>query len=318
MDSVLANRNEDCPGGPDCVAATPLNPDPPSVPSGFAVTDAGLGWRLDLDWLPNPEVDLDFYVLRYGTDPQNLGQSVNLGRMPTEAILAGLADGVQVTLTLAAVNTSGLESLPTAPVAATPRFVLGLRPPRSITDLTLAADGADVVLSWTGVSQDLYGDSITISEYRVHGTSVAPVFTPQPGNLLGTVGDQPQPSYRHVAGLAGSGIRFYLVQAEDLAGETSAIGSGLPEAVYDLMMEPAGPGLLRLSWSPVTTGVDGLPREVDHYEVYAAATPFSRADLAGMTPLEALVLETAVEVSELSGDYFSVVAVTAHGDTSPF
>jgi len=37
-----------------------------------------------------------------------------------------------------------------------------------------------------------------------------------------------------------------------------------------------------------------------------------------MTPLEALVLETAVEVPELSGDYFSVVAVTAHGDTSPF
>jgi hypothetical protein len=318
MDSVLANSNADCPAGPGCVEATPLNTSPPSMPSGFTAVHSGLGGRLDLGWQANPEEDIDFYRLRYGTDPLELNMEVIFNSNVTQSVLTGLADDVEVTLTLAAVNTSGLESSPTLPVAAIPRFVLGLRSPRSIDDLILTPDGADVVLSWTAVSEDLYGDPVSITEYRVHGTSVAPVFTPQPGNQLGTVGAVPQPSYRHVDGLAGSGIRFYLVQAEDQLGEISAIGSGLPEAIYDLQMEPAGPGLLRLSWSPITTGVDGLPREVDHYEVYASATPFSRADLAGMTPLAPMVLATEVEVSELAGDFFSVVAVTAHGDTSPY
>ena len=68
----------------------------------------------------------------------------------------------------------------------------------------------------------------------------------------------------------------------------------------------------------MTTGVNGLPREVDHYELYVAATPFSRADLSGMTPLEAMILETAVEIPESAGEFYSVVAVTAHGDSSPY
>ncbi len=76
--------------------------------------------------------------------------------------------------------------------------------------------------------------------------------------------------------------------------------------------------MVHLGWSPVTVDVDGARLAVDHYEVYAAAVPFSRADLSSMTPVRPMVLETGVDLLDSEGDFFSVVAVTAHGDLSPF
>jgi len=49
------------------VSATPLNPDPPSVPTGLSVTDLGTGGSLRVSWNPNGESDLSSYKLYWGT-----------------------------------------------------------------------------------------------------------------------------------------------------------------------------------------------------------------------------------------------------------
>lgn len=318
MSTVPANTNADCPAGPGCVVATPLNPDPPGMPAGFAAVDNGRGQELELAWLANPESDIEFYRVRYGVDPAVLDQEATFKGGSTTGLLSGLVKDQLVILTLEAVNTSGLAGPPTAPVSATPRFVLGLRPPRAITDVMVSRDGNDVVLAWTSVTEDLYGDPITVSSYGIHSSSVSPVFILSPGNQLGTVGDLPSPSYRHLGGISGVGARFYLVQATDTTGGQSAAGSGLPLAITDLVLSRPVAGTVHLSWPPVTVDVDGTRLAVDHYEVYAATAPFSRADLPSMTPVRAMVLETGVDLLDSEGDFFSVVAVNAHGDLSPF
>ncbi|MCZ6832435.1 MAG: C25 family cysteine peptidase [Acidobacteria bacterium] len=318
MSTVPANTNADCPDGPGCVVATPLNPDPPGMPAGFAAVDTGEGGELELTWLANPEPDIDFYRVRYGIDAAALDQEAIFNSRSTTGLLVGLTNDQLVTLTVEAVYTSGLTSPPTAQVAATPRFVLGLRPPRSIVDLMVTRDGNDAVLAWTSVTEDQYGDPITISSYAIHASSVSPVFIPSLANQVGTVGDLPSPSFRHLDGISGMGVRFYLVQATDTTGGQSAAGSGLPQPVTDLAVSRSGADMVHLGWSSVTVDVDGARLAVDHYEVYAAAVPFSRADLSSMTPVRPMVLETGVDLLDSEGDFFSVVAVTAHGDLSPF
>lgn len=318
MSTVLANTNGDCPSGPGCVSATPLNPLPPGTPAGFAAVDTGRGGQLALTWLANPETDIDFYRVRYGIDAAVLDQEIVFKGGSTTGMLRGLTEDQLITLTLEAVNTSGLVSQPTAPVAATPRFVLGLRLPRSITDLMVTRAGVDALLTWTRVAQDQFGDPVSITSYGVHASSVSPVFLPSPANRIGTVADLASPSYLHEGGISGVGVRFYLVQATDTGGGQSAAGSGLPLPVTDLVVSRTGVDMLRLAWSPVSVDVDGVRLEVDHYEVYASATPFSRADLAAMTPVRPLVLATGVDLPESEGDFFSVVAVSSHGDLSPF
>ena len=318
MSTVLANTNTDCPAGPGCVVATPLNPNPPGMPAGFTAADTGKGGELALAWLANPEPDIGFYRVRYGINAGLLDQEAIFNKRSTTGLLAGLANDQLVTLTLEAVNTSGLASQPTAPVAATPRFVLGLRLPRSIVDLMVTRDGSDALLAWTAVVEDQYGDPLTVSSYGIHASSVSPVFIPSLANQIGTVGDLPNPSYRHLGGISGMGVRFYLVQATDTNGGQSAAGSGLPKPVTDLAVTRPGVDMVHLAWSPISVDVDGARLAVDHYEVYAAATPFSRADLPSMVPVRPMVKDTGVDLLDAEGDFFSVVAVNAHGDLSPF
>ena len=87
--SRWSNFNSDCDfDGPDCVMGLPLNPDPPGTPTGVAVVDPGTGSQLTVRWNPNPENDLDFYTLFWGTEPgqypfsREVGNA-NVGRRDT-------------------------------------------------------------------------------------------------------------------------------------------------------------------------------------------------------------------------------------------
>jgi hypothetical protein len=317
MDSVRSNRNTDCPAGPDCVSATPLNPIPPLTPTGFAVSDTGQGGQLALSWDANPESDLDFYRLRYGSTSGVYTSQTTFGPGATDGLLGGLENGVPVYLVLEAVNTSGLSSPPTSEETATPLRILGVSPPRPITDLRVSRDGNDALLSWSRIEEDIYQRPTTVQDYRVYASQVGPLFPTDEAHRLATVPDGPDPGFRHLGGASGSGTRFYLVVCRDADGFDSASALGFPAPVTGLTVTWVAPDTLRLQWPAVTTDTDGNPLAVDHYEVYASDSPFSRADIPAMTPVRPSVLATTVDLLESEGNFFSVIAVDARGDLSP-
>ena len=317
MDSIPSNRNQDCPSGPDCAQATPLNPLPPATPTGFAAVDAGTGGTIQLSWDANPEPDIDFYRARYGP---------SAGVYPFEAKFNGgssgeigeLTDEEPVFFILEAVNTSGLSSPATGPLTATPHLVLGIAPPRPVTDLFVWRDAADIMLSWSRVDLDIYGRPAAVSEYRIFSSVVSPLFSLEEANRIASVPDAPAPSYRHVGAAAGPETRFYLVLTRDADGFDSTSGLALPASVLDLQVVRLGGGLLRLSWSPVTIDRQGNPLAIDHYTVHGSPQPFSRADTELMTPLASFVTATTVDLPEGAEAYFSVLAVDNRGNVSPF
>ncbi|MFQ5669799.1 MAG: C25 family cysteine peptidase [Acidobacteriota bacterium] len=318
MESVPSNRNLDCPAGPDCVTATPLNPDPPGMPSGFTAVDARVGGRLNLGWLPNPEGDLALYRVRYGTVSGSYPLQATFPAAATGGALIGLANDQPVFLILEAENTSGLSSASTAEVQAVPRLVLGIAPPRSILDLMVIRDGNDALLQWSPIQEDIYTDPTTVQDYPVYASTASPLFPVDSAHQIGITPAGSAPSFRHVGGAAGPELRFYLVQSRDSNGFASAAGLALPAAIADLRLERLAPASLRLSWSPVTTDFDGAPLVVDHYDVYGSGAPFSRADLSLMTPLRSGVTATTVDLLESEGAFFTVVAVDGRGQLSPY
>ncbi len=318
MDTVPSNRNLDCPSGPGCVAATPINLTPPVAPSGFTVTDTGGGGELLLQWTANPEPDIALYRVRLGTTSGLYETQQSFPAASTSALLRGLQDGVTYYLVLEAENTSGVVGPPTAEREGMPQYILGLSPPAPITDLRVSDDAGDAMLSWSQVLLDIYGRPTTVQEYRIYASEAGPLFPLDPPHQIGSVADGPSPTFMHVGGASGPQLRFYLVSSRDTSGVDSGGGLGLPAPILDLMVSELAPGTLRLTWSPITRTTQNAPLVVDHYVVYAAATPFSRADVDGMIPIRSGLQATTVDVDASEGSYFSVLAVDARGGMSPY
>ena len=318
MDSVPSNSNADCPGGPACAEAHPLNPLPPATPAGFTVIDPATGSRLDFAWLANPEPDVSHYRLRYGTAPDNLTTMLTLPGSFTGTTLNELTPGETLYFALEALNTSGLTSAPTPEVSATPLNVDGISPPATIDDLMVTRDGADTVLTWGAQGSDIYGRPLAVASYRVYSSSVSPLYPIDEAHRLTTVAASPTPNWRHVGAATAPPMRFYLVVARDGLGFDAGTGTGLPDGITDLQVDRLGGGMLRLTWPPVTTGGGGEPLAIDHYTLYASGAPFSRGAVTGMTPIRPVLGATIVDVQESEGAFFSVLSVDARGSLSPF
>jgi hypothetical protein len=320
FDSAWSNFNSDCGAtpGPDCVQAQPLNLDPPAAPVGLTATDAETGGRLDLSWVPNAEVDIWSYEVHYGTTPSYGSTKTVLGDHETS--LTGLQDGATYYVAIQATNTSGTASpLSDPPVTAVPTMVLGVKAPDWISDLRLAKSSSDALLSWTPVTHDIYGKPVAVAHYEIL-RGVAPVFLPTPEPPHDTTSTA---GYSDAGSLAAAEDHFYLVRAVDAEGNPGGLGHQLPAGVVDLEIEPSAttPGALVLGWSPVGTDFDGNPLIVAHYEIWAAAAPFTRAEIeAGMPELVSTgVTSTTVEIFPAGPKrYYSVLAVDARGNRSPF
>jgi hypothetical protein len=80
------------------------------------------------------------------------------------------------------------------------------------------------------------------------------------------------------------------------------------------------PTNLLLTWPAVATDFDGGAMVIDHYEVYARATPFTRADVRdGLVPLLISPAGPSVQITPPAGrQYYSVIAVDARNNKSPF
>ena len=314
-----SNFNTDCgTGGPDCVSARPLNPGAPAAPTGLAAADPGTGGRLNVTWSANSETDLKNYTLYYGTLPGQYSASVTAGPGVTALTLNGLSDSVLYYMALSATNTSGHESAKSGPVSAVPHLIQGIAPPRAISDLMVRQSGNDLVLTWSRPVVDIYGRPTTVVKYTIYRGTVS-TFMPFTTTPLATIGDGAVTSFTDAGAAAAPSNYYYLVTATDAAGLVSGAGRDLPNGVGDLGLTVPASGTVRLTWSAVTTDMQGLPTIIDHYQVYMSSTPLARGSLGpsnlAMDNVRTLTVDLTASTSPL---YFSVIAVDDKGNLSPF
>jgi len=338
FESAYSNFNTSCGvSAADCLRATPYNPVRPASPQGVSVRDAATGFRIQLQWLPNSEPDLKTYTVIWGTSPGTYTGRRDVG-LVTSVNLDGFQNGVQYYLAVTATNTSDAfvppgsttpldtESAPSAEATAIPTLIQGIRPPAMIRDLRIERDPGDpasVRLSWSKPLLDIYGGVTTVTGFQVH-RSEAIDFRPTLDTLRATLSADVT-SWMDPGAFADTRSFFYLVLASDGAGRLSSAGRAFPTGINDLRVveeRDAGgvpTGFVVLSWGAVSRDIEGQPTVVDHYEVYGAATPFSRDQLGSVGRLTSVASLTArLPVPAASRFFYSVVAVDRRGNVSPF
>jgi hypothetical protein len=314
----VSNFNGDCDAGPDCVVARPLNPGPPSVPTGLNAIDPGSGGRLAVGWNRNPENDVKTYSLSYGTGPGQYTTKIGLSASVTSTTLTGLTDGTRYYMSLSATNTSGHESAPSAEISQVPHLIQGIAPPRAITDLRVTRSGSDLVLDWSRPTLDIYGRPTTVVGYRVfRGTS--PTFQPFVSGPIASIGSGSTTTFTDVGAVAQPANFYYLVTAVDASGFESGAGHDLPNGIQDLRVSSVQPGTVTLTWSASATDVQGFPTILDHYQVHLMTRPLGRESLGPATLFMDNVRQLSVDLPVPSGPvYFSVLVVDGTGNLSPF
>ena len=326
FESRWSHRNTDCgaPGPTDCLSATPLNPNPPAVPTGITVTDTETGGTLDVSWTANGEVDLLSYTVWWDDRPYSVSTPYRNSRntnKSTSTKLTGLANNTTYYIAVTATNTSGQTSNYSTEVQGIPHLVQGVRSPQFIRSLHVDKSGSDALLTWNAVTLDIYNKATTISKYEVYrGTS--PTFVPDVTTLIGS---PTSTTFTDVGALGGATPSYYyLVRAVDSSNNGGGLGEQLPNGIFLLTVaRSATPGNVVLSWPPVTTNFDGGPVRLGFYQVYASGSKFRRSDIRdGQTPPGPPVTTTSgtsVELTPGPGiQYYSVLVVDAKGNVSPF
>ncbi len=319
FESRWSNFNSDCDvSGPDCVQATPLNPNPPAPPTGLVVTDPETGGKLNLTWNPNSESDLQNYEVRYGTTPGVYPSVRNVGKNTADA-LTGLENGTTYYIVITATNTSGKTSAPSEERSGTPTFVRGTRSPDFIATLRVNRSGIDAALSWDPVTTDIYGKPETVAHYEIF-RSTTPDFVPGAGNKVGQVTGT---TFTDPGTMEFADPNYHwLVRAVDVDGNLGGAGYQLPNGIDALTLSKSTvtPGNVILSWPAVTTDFDGNPTRIARYDVYAAGAPFTREAIRdGSVPLLQSTTATSIEITpDALSRYYSVLVVDTRGNTSSF
>lgn len=316
FESAWSNFNSDCmTSGPDCVEATPVNPNPPSLPTGLTPFDPGIGERLTFSWNPNPEADIDYYTIAWG---EGSGNPANLVQTSAASVnLLGLTAGQTYCATVSATNTSGKTSSASTEECDFPAAAPGLRLPDFIDDLRVSIQGGDIVLDWTAVTTDVYGKPAAVANYEIYRGS-SPDFT-NAGLIKIDDCSAPCTSWADT-GAAGNGIdQHYRVRAVDAGGRVGGLGAEVPLGVLLNVARGTAPGDLLLSWTAATSTLDGLPVDLGHYALYASDTPFSKdaVHAGALTPMLTLGT-TSVEVTPPpQSRFYSVFVVDTRGNMSP-
>ncbi|HEV8337327.1 MAG TPA: C25 family cysteine peptidase [Candidatus Polarisedimenticolia bacterium] len=325
FEGAVTNTNADCGAtpssdGPECRRATPQNLTPPVAPQGVKARDMGTGSTLEISWTGNPEPDIQKYLVAFGTVPGSYPTVRDAG-LATSFILAGLTNGVPYYVVVRGVNTSGIQSAPSAEVSGAPHVFLGIAPPRTIQDLTIVRNGNDLVLSWGAVTTNIYGNPTVVDHYSVYRGNT-PTFVPSDAlNRIAVVPASPSPGYTHSGGATTPDAGFYLVSASDSDGFSSGLGGDLPSGIPNLQVAPSpNAGMIRLSWTPVTTTVTGKPTSIDHYTVYGSNSVLPRRSIGPASLLIDGVTGSFVDVPDPAGAryYYNVIAVDPRGNLSPF
>ncbi len=316
FESRWSNFNSDCAvSGPDCVRATPSNPNPPATPTGVTAVDTERGSNIRVTWNANPEADIRNYTVLLGATSGLYTSSFDAGRATSYGIV-GLTNGttyyVAVTATNTSLHTSGLSG----ESSAIPTSVQGIKPPSFIQTLRVNKSGSSTVLSWGAVTTDIYGKPETVANYEVYrGTTVD--FIPSLANRIGT---PTAPTFTDVNALAPPARYYYLVRAMDGDGNGGGLGFDVPAGISALTVVKGGDPTISLSWPAVTTDFSGRPTRIASYEVYASASPFTRAQIRdGIVPLLTTVTGVSLVITPPAGaQYYSVIVVDTRQNRSPF
>lgn len=281
------------------------------------MTDTERGGSLRVTWSPNSETDLKGYTVWIGLSPGNNTVPFTVANT-TSAGLSGLTNGVTYYVVVTATNTSLLTSAPSAELIGVPTSVQGVKSPGFVRTLRVSRSGTNAVLTWDTVTLDIYGKPETVATYEVYrGTT--PTFVPSVSNRIGTPSS---PTFTDTGAMLLAGSGYYLVRAIDSEGNPGGLGNQLPDGISNLLVNRATtPSTdLVLSWQPVTHDLDGRPLHVDHYNVYVAGQPFTRAQIRdGFVPITTTTAGTSVQVTPSASKlYYSVLAVDARGNISPF
>jgi hypothetical protein len=293
------------------------------VPAGLSARDPATGGVLIVSWTANSERDVKSYTLYYGTQVGQHPAKVVIAAPATSTMLSGLTDGQGYYMVLTATNTSGHESAPSSEVLGVPHMILGIAPPRAITDLTVNVSGANLVLTWSQPLVDIYGRPTTIARYDIYrGTT--PSFLPTASTRIGTNAGASSTTFTDTNAVLSPAGLYYLVTATDINGFTSGAGRDLPNGIEGGLaatLVSSSPLVVRLTWPAVTTDIQGLPTIIDHYQVHRTSRAVGRASLDSSTIFRdnVTVLSVDLDVTGLSGpSYFSVIAVDDRGNLSPF
>ena len=268
--------------------------------------------------VPSPENDISRYTVHWGTTSHSYTQSVNTGLM-TEATLIGLVEGETYYVAVTATNTSGRTSGLSNEASDYPIYGLGLRGPRWIQDLRARRSGSNVVLEWTEVATDYYGKPESVASYEIlRGAS--PNYDPAAMTVIGSC-PSPCESFTDPGGATAASSYHYRVRAVDVDGNAGGLGSNPPAPVTVLVSRSVTvPGNLVLTWSPVTTTVDGATTQIDRYRIYASDQPFTRTDIRNglLAPVTTVAAPPYEFTPPPQSRYHSVIAVDTRGNLSPY
>lgn len=329
FEGAIGNFNTDCvstnppASGPDCVWATPLNPNPPSTPAGAEVHGDGSGSRLVVSWIMPPENDLDSFIVEYGTAMGGpYPSTATANKNATSLQVTGLVTGTTYYMRLKSKNTSGLQSAPTGELKGVPLVFEGESPPKFIADLYIEVtpgDANSLTLSWSKPSLDIYGGPTTVVSYELYRESF-PGFVPAPSNRIAVITDPNQTSYIDTGAAAAPSPYFYLLGATDNSGLSSGLGFELPTGVSDLFVDIINGGTtVSFDWTPVTMAVDGTPASVAKYQLYSGSAPIPRTLVDSLTPVLDNITTGHAEMPLTAGqDFFTLIVVDTKGNKSPF
>lgn len=329
FESPYSNFNTDCDvNGPDCVKATPENPDPPAPPTGFDAVDPETGGKSDLSWNANSESDLKGYtVYWWERDFEPKYSHSKWVKKVTSYTLTGLENGVWYGLCVTATNTSEKESGYSNEVEEKPDYVPGLKPPKAISDLMVKRSSInpdnDLELTWSIPTNDIYDDPETISAIKIYRNTV-PDFIPSDTNLITDPPLGPDTtSYTDAGAYSSPENYYYLVQSIDVDGNPSGVGREVPAAIEDMTIKKSltTPGNIILSWGEITTDFFGDPSIIDHYTLYGSDTKFTREDIKNdlIPVIQDNITTTSIEITPAGGDrYYSVIVLDNRGNKSPY
>jgi fibronectin type 3 domain-containing protein len=268
----------------EVVSATPVDPIPPSEPTGL-IAEAG-DQQVSLNWNPGSEIDLSHYAIYRAPGVTTvLGDSIGRVLPPESAYLdQNLPNDSIVSYRIIAVDFSGNRSGPSEVVSATP---VDMTPPQRPVGLHTTAGDRRVTLSW------LPNTEVDVAGYVVfRGLTAA---------STDSIGDVPVTTTSFADTGLTNGVRyFYQLAAIDERGNRGSLSvssDATPEADPDTTA-PEVPALLvatgrdsqiALRWEPVSD------EDLSHYILYRSTqngfSPSSQDSVARLAHFQIAYLD---------------------------
>ncbi len=226
-----------------------------------AVTQAFIGEAVTVqasvvNYLPASAATL--YYRRGSGDWQSLSMAQN-GAYLEATIPAGDVTAEGLAYTITASDGAQTASFPASDPANHPQVVtVASRPaPAAVGNLSVSRAGNSLVLSWSAVTSDINGNSLTVDHYIVYRRAGSPYFTPASGDILAA--NVTGLTFMDDAPLLGADTSaFYAIQAVSNYNQASATPTRL--GVFSFGLQAGSAGLSSQNGRPIPTWLPLLTR----------------------------------------------------------